>query len=113
VKQIVLTPKPNVPENEWRKVYDWLIGKAIKNELPFSVVMRDTDAEEQYGVLIHCGSQHQRDAVLEALSKLEHNVLPATELTHVKWTEVETGKRIPETVGMAALMGARIGRVFE
>jgi hypothetical protein len=113
MRQIRLTPEPGLSPTKVKAFFDWLTSKRAKNELPFSVVMIDTAASEQYGVLIHCDTLHDRDAVLEALRELESGSYPADRLMQNQWVEVEPGKRLPRTVGLRELRGQPIGRVFE
>jgi len=114
MKQIVLTPTRGTPDSVVRKVADWLTRKCAGGDLPFSVVQRDTDGNEQYGVLLHFHNQAERDAALKALAQLRDGAYPAHHLMKNHWMEVEHGTRLPETVGLRELpYGCTVGRVFE
>lgn len=105
MKQIKLTPQAGTDEKTLKKFFDWLVAKRTKNELPFNVVMIDTAANEQYGVLIHCQTLHDRDAVVAALRELQEGTYKPTKND---WRPDDG-----DGVYVRELQNQPIGRVFE
>jgi hypothetical protein len=94
-KQIKLTAPAGTPEKSVKAFYEWLIAKRVKNEIPFNVVMIDTDAHEQYGIVIHCRNRSERDLAL-------------TELL-----EMSLGTSSGASKLASVMRGLSVGRVFE